>query len=186
MISLPRVKNIAGRCPPGVSAGALAGPGGRRPIPGRDDHKTPPGPSSPIDPYHFNDAAHGTETAAAGVSSVNTADGGCIMSHVTASIGNLPYAVSISTGNHRLASDEPVVMGGGDHGPTPHDLLLSGLASCTLITLKMYAHHKHWPLLALDVEGAIIFADDRAAALRRDGACAPAGRRRRLHDSGFE
>lgn len=83
------------------------------------------------------------------------------MSHVTASIGNLPYAVSISTGNHRLASDEPVVMGGGDHGPTPHDLLLSSLASCTLITLKMYAHHKHWPLLALDVE--LSFIRDEAA-----------------------
>lgn len=80
------------------------------------------------------------------------------MSHVNASIGSLPYAVTLSTGVHRLTADEPVAMGGSEQGPTPHQLLLSSLAACTSITLKMYAIHQHWPLDGLDV--TVAFARD--------------------------
>jgi putative redox protein len=56
------------------------------------------------------------------------------------------YRSEVRTGAHRLVADEPVRLGGDDSGPTPYDLLLAGLGSCTGITLRMYADRKEWPL----------------------------------------
>ncbi len=50
--------------------------------------------------------------------------------------------VTISNGRHTILSDEPVEKGGEDTGPAPYELLLASLASCTLITLQLYASHK--------------------------------------------
>src|SRR5437660_3688091 len=57
-----------------------------------------------------------------------------------------PYGVRINTGGHALRGDEPVDHGGADSGPSPFELLLSGLGACTAITLRMYADRKQWPL----------------------------------------
>jgi putative redox protein len=55
------------------------------------------------------------------------------------------YQVEITAGNHQFLSDEPLGIG-DDAGPNPFELLLAGLASCTIITLQMYAQRKNWPL----------------------------------------
>jgi len=57
----------------------------------------------------------------------------------------------IEAGGHHLVSDEPLDLGGTDAGPTPYDLLVAALGSCTAITLQMYARHKGWPLLGVEV-----------------------------------
>src|SRR5690348_12579542 len=55
------------------------------------------------------------------------------------------FAQEIIAGPHRLTSDEPASAGGTETGPTPYDLLLAALGSCTM-TLGMYARRKGWPL----------------------------------------
>ena len=56
------------------------------------------------------------------------------------------FVQEITAGPHHLRSDEPPAAGGTDTGPTPYDLLLSALGSCTSMTVAMYARRKGWPL----------------------------------------
>ncbi len=63
---------------------------------------------------------------------------------VHGAIGVEKYQCTIEWRNGRIIADEPPTNGGKDTGPNPTDLLLSSLASCTLITLRMYIDHKKW------------------------------------------
>lgn len=57
------------------------------------------------------------------------------------------YTTTLNAGKHQLLADEgPQVKGGRDTGPDPYDYLLMALGSCTVMTLRMYAKHKDWPL----------------------------------------
>jgi putative redox protein len=53
---------------------------------------------------------------------------------------------------HQLTVDEPVDHGGADEGPSPQELLAASIASCTAVTLRMYADHKGWDLGQVEVE----------------------------------
>jgi putative redox protein len=74
------------------------------------------------------------------------------------------FAQDILAGSHRIAADEPVALGGTDKGPTPYDLLLAALGSCTSITVTMYARRKGWPLqgIAVSLRHTRIHASDCA------------------------
>jgi putative redox protein len=74
------------------------------------------------------------------------------MAFAKASIGTIDYATSIATGHHRLTADEGPELGGKDAGPAPYDLLVSSLGACTVITLKMYAARKQWPVTAVHAD----------------------------------
>ncbi|MEO0616307.1 MAG: bifunctional alpha/beta hydrolase/OsmC family protein [Pseudomonadota bacterium] len=52
------------------------------------------------------------------------------------------FRTPIQSGRHAIMADEPASVGGSDSGPTPHELLSAALASCTSMTLQMYAKHK--------------------------------------------
>jgi putative redox protein len=55
-------------------------------------------------------------------------------------------------GGHSLMVDEPAAAGGTDTGPSPTRLLAASLASCTAITVEMYADHKGWDLGPIEVD----------------------------------
>jgi len=56
------------------------------------------------------------------------------------------FRTEVEVGGHRLVVDEPIAVGGADHGPTPYEMLLAGLGACTAMTLRLYADKKKWPL----------------------------------------
>lgn len=61
------------------------------------------------------------------------------------------YQVAIENGRHFWIGDEPFDIGGTDIGPSPYDLLLSSLATCKVITVRMYADRKGWPLESMNI-----------------------------------
>src|ERR1700709_221252 len=60
--------------------------------------------------------------------------------------GRGKFAVDITVGTHHLVADELPAIGGTETGPAPHEFLLAGLGACTVMTLKLYAARKQWPL----------------------------------------
>jgi putative redox protein len=52
---------------------------------------------------------------------------------------------------HSLISDEPIEKGGDNLGPSPYELLLWALGSCTAMTLLLYARNKGWDLADVSV-----------------------------------
>jgi putative redox protein len=61
------------------------------------------------------------------------------------------YNQLLTAGHHSFVCDEPVAVGGNDLGPTPYELLLWALGSCTAMTLLMYARNKDWDLEEVSV-----------------------------------
>ena len=80
-------------------------------------------------------------------------------------------AQRIQVGPHRLQSDEPLASGGADSGPSPYDLLLAALGSCTSMTVALYARRKQWPLTGVTVtlRHSRIHAADCEACETREG-----------------
>jgi putative redox protein len=62
------------------------------------------------------------------------------------------YAHKLSVRGHQIIADEPEASGGTDTGPSPTELLALSLASCTAVTVEMYAARKGWELGAVEVE----------------------------------
>jgi putative redox protein len=80
------------------------------------------------------------------------------------------YTQEIMVGHHRLVSDEPAPVG-NDAGPTPYDLLLAALGSCTSMTVRMYANRQGWPLerVRVTLRHSRIHAEDCADCETKKG-----------------
>lgn len=65
---------------------------------------------------------------------------------------NHAFLRNIITESHQFPSDEPIRVGGSNLGPTPYDLLLASLGSCTSMTLRMYANQKKLNVTKIDVQ----------------------------------
>ncbi len=62
------------------------------------------------------------------------------------------YTHDVVVGRHRITADEPEAQGGQNLGPSPQELLSAALASCTAVTMEMYARRKGWNIEGLEVE----------------------------------
>src|SRR6476659_7684631 len=58
---------------------------------------------------------------------------------------------SVWVRSHHLNADEPKEHGGDDEGPSPQELLAASLASCTAVTMEMYAKRKGWDIGPVEV-----------------------------------
>lgn len=64
----------------------------------------------------------------------------------------ISYVSALSNGRHEVIADEPIEKGGTDTGFTPRELLFASLASCSSITMTMYANRKGWDVREIKVE----------------------------------
>jgi len=70
----------------------------------------------------------------------------------TAEIGKTLYHTELRARTHALVADEPEDVGGLDEGPRPGDFMRMALASCTAITLRMYADRKQFEVDKIKVK----------------------------------
>jgi uncharacterized OsmC-like protein/alpha-beta hydrolase superfamily lysophospholipase len=96
-----------------------------------------------------------------------TADDGEVVARTPAG----GFRTDLRAGRHALLADEPLTYGGTDLGPTPYDLLGAALASCTTMTLQMYARQKKLQLdsVTARVTHSKIHASDCADCENREG-----------------
>ena len=78
------------------------------------------------------------------------------MAEVKGVIHEQHYITYLSAGNNLLTADEPVAEGGTGAGFTPSELLCSALASCTCITLRMYADRKLFLLEKVETDVSLV------------------------------
>ncbi len=75
------------------------------------------------------------------------------MSHMKATARRTgTYRHMVDIRSHHVSADEPLDAGGDDTAPSPQELLAASLASCTAITMEMYAQRKGWDLGYVEVE----------------------------------
>ena len=81
------------------------------------------------------------------------------------------FAQVIQAGRHQISADEPIEAGGTDTGPSPYDLLLAALGSCTSMTISLFARRKAWPLqeVVVSLWHSKIHAADCAECETREG-----------------
>jgi len=77
------------------------------------------------------------------------------------------FTSEVKSGKHYFVADEPEKVGGNDFGPSPYELVSSGLGACTVMTLHMYAKRKKWDLQEVTVH--IDHHKDYAETLTADG-----------------
>jgi putative redox protein len=77
------------------------------------------------------------------------------------------YLHRIHAGHFDLTTDEPKALGGQGAAPAPFDYYLAALASCTAITLRMYAEKKGWNIGEFRAELELTRDDDGKVSIRR-------------------
>ncbi len=75
---------------------------------------------------------------------------------------------TLSDGRHEWISGLDTRSGGKDEGANPHELLESALAACTILTVKLYADRKGWPLERTEVEVEITQEGPEINRIRRE------------------
>ncbi|MFH6996801.1 OsmC family protein [Flavobacterium sp. FlaQc-57] len=75
------------------------------------------------------------------------------METISAKIDTRLYRTEITSASGNIViADEPQEVGGKNLGFSPSELLASSLASCTLITLRMYINRKKWDVSEINIK----------------------------------
>jgi putative redox protein len=72
---------------------------------------------------------------------------------------NSGFRHTVRVRSHDMTVDEPTDTGGSDGGPSPQELLAASLASCTAVTMEMYAARKQWDIGGVEVSCEYTAAD---------------------------
>jgi len=90
---------------------------------------------------------------------------------VTAHTGPTGFRTELTARSFELAADEPASVGGTETAPTPYDYLGMALASCTSMTVQMYARRKGLKLddVQVSVTHAKVHATDCEHCESTDG-----------------
>lgn len=72
--------------------------------------------------------------------------------HVRVTSTAAKFTTLVQSSSHNFLADEPLKVGGTDLGPTPYDLLLSALGTCTAMTIKLVADREEMPLTGVSVD----------------------------------
>lgn len=70
----------------------------------------------------------------------------------TARRTNDGFTHRIEVRDHQVTADEPADQGGANEGPSPQELLAASVASCTAVTMEMYANRKGWDIGQIEVD----------------------------------
>ena len=84
----------------------------------------------------------------------------------SAKVSSTKYRTALSNGRHQFFADEPISVGGTDSAPAPDELLEAALASCSAITIKMYAERKSWLLKSAEVSVTLERANGKTTLSR--------------------
>lgn len=81
-----------------------------------------------------------------------TAMEGTVTMQATARRTDKTFRHSVQVRDHQVLVDELLEAGGTDAGPDPQEMLAVSLASCTAITMEMYATRKGWDIGSVEVD----------------------------------
>jgi putative redox protein len=88
------------------------------------------------------------------------------MKAIARRVSGLEHEVEVE--GHSLTVDEPDEAGGANRGPSPTRLLTASLASCTAITVVMYANRKGWDVGDLEATAEFHYPVPRGEPARFD------------------
>lgn len=73
------------------------------------------------------------------------------------------FATKVSVHQHQILADELPEYGGKDLGPAPADYVCVALASCTVMTIQMYASRKQWKIGNIKVKVNLVKGSDMSS-----------------------
>ena len=88
---------------------------------------------------------------------------------------NGPFQLKVRAGSSTFIVDEPIGIGGLGSGPNPYDLLSAALGTCSVMTMRLYASRKKWPLERIRVKithrrNGLDATDSFGVEIRLDGS----------------